>query len=179
MKVSRVVSSAKVRHPYARRILGNLEGKDPQRVFASGPAALKKAIRGLTSAQMRRRPAPGKWPIAYLVHHICDAEVGLAFRIRLALAQSGARFQAFDQNLWAAGLHYDRRSVPDSVALYSALRKSHLEFLRLARRGDLEKYGLHEERGKETVERLVHMLAGHDLNHLRQIEAIRAQLPRR
>ncbi|HLF14490.1 MAG TPA: DinB family protein, partial [Bacteroidota bacterium] len=126
-----------------------------------------------------RRPGRGKWPIAWLVHHICDAEIALAFRIRLALAQSGTRFQAYDQDLWAAGLHYDRRSVADSVALYTAMRKSHLELLRLGSGKELRRYGIHEERGKESVERLMHMLAGHDLNHLRQIRAIRAQLSRR
>ncbi len=179
MRVARVKGAGKVRHPYVRRILTNLEGKDAHRIFASGPAELRKAIRGLSAAQMRRRPAPGKWPISYLVHHICDTEVGLGFRIRLALSASGVRFQAFDQDQWAAGLHYDRRSVAASVALYSSLRASHLELLRFASARDLKKFGVHEERGKETVERVIHLLAGHDLNHLRQIRAIRAGITRR
>ena len=33
-------------------------------------------------------------------------------------------------------------------------------------------YGMHAERGKETVSHLINMVAGHDLNHLRQIESI-------
>lgn len=179
MRVSRVSAVGKVRHPYVRRILTNLAGKDPHRIFATGPSELRKAIRGLSAAQMRRRPSSGKWPISHLVHHICDTEVGLGFRIRLALSASGVRFQAFDQDQWAAGLHYDRRSVAASVALYGAMRASHLELLRFASSRDLKKYGIHEERGRETVERVIHLLAGHDLNHLRQIRAIRAELTRR
>jgi hypothetical protein len=35
-----------------------------------------------------------------------------------------------------------------------------------------ENYGMHSERGKESVSRVVSMVAGHDLNHLRQIESI-------
>jgi hypothetical protein len=31
---------------------------------------------------------------------------------------------------------------------------------------------LHSERGQETVEHIVRMLAGHDLNHLEQIDQI-------
>jgi hypothetical protein len=31
---------------------------------------------------------------------------------------------------------------------------------------------MHAERGKETIEQVVRLLAGHDLNHLRQIEKI-------
>jgi len=30
-------------------------------------------------------------------------------------------------------------------------------------------YGMHSERGKETVKRVTEMLAGHDINHLTQI----------
>jgi hypothetical protein len=33
-------------------------------------------------------------------------------------------------------------------------------------------YGVHQERGNESVSRIVRMVAGHDLNHLKQIEAI-------
>ena len=32
--------------------------------------------------------------------------------------------------------------------------------------------GMHEERGRETVTHVVRMFAGHDLNHLRQVEKI-------
>ncbi len=31
-------------------------------------------------------------------------------------------------------------------------------------------YGMHSERGKETVTRVVEMLAGHDVNHMKQIK---------
>jgi hypothetical protein len=33
-------------------------------------------------------------------------------------------------------------------------------------------YGVHSERGQETVEQIVRMTAGHDINHLQQIERI-------
>jgi hypothetical protein len=33
-------------------------------------------------------------------------------------------------------------------------------------------YGIHSERGQESVELLSSMMAGHDLNHIRQIEGI-------
>ncbi len=33
---------------------------------------------------------------------------------------------------------------------------------------------MHSERGQESVELIVRMLAGHDVNHLKQIESILA-----
>jgi hypothetical protein len=35
-----------------------------------------------------------------------------------------------------------------------------------------DNYGVHQERGKESVSRIISMVAGHDLNHLKQIERI-------
>jgi hypothetical protein len=37
---------------------------------------------------------------------------------------------------------------------------------------------MHSERGEETIERILHMMAGHDLNHLQQIERILAAKPK-
>jgi hypothetical protein len=33
-------------------------------------------------------------------------------------------------------------------------------------------YGQHQERGQESVDHIVRMMAGHDLNHMLQIEKI-------
>jgi hypothetical protein len=39
---------------------------------------------------------------------------------------------------------------------------------------DWKQYGMHSERGKESIEHIVRMFAGHDVNHLQQIEKILA-----
>jgi len=36
-------------------------------------------------------------------------------------------------------------------------------------------HGLHAERGEESVERIVLMMAGHDINHLEQVERLLAR----
>ena len=35
-----------------------------------------------------------------------------------------------------------------------------------------KQFGTHSERGQESIERIVQMVAGHDLNHIQQIEQI-------
>jgi len=165
--------------PYAKRLLSTLGTKDPHRVFASTPAGLLRLVGGMTREDFARRPPGGRWPVAWIVHHLADAEVGMAFRIRMALAESGARFPAFDQDRWARGLGYDRRSVRASLATFTALRRSHVELLSLSGRSARTRYGIHEERGRESVERMVRLMAGHDLNHLDQIRKARAPRARR
>jgi hypothetical protein len=38
-----------------------------------------------------------------------------------------------------------------------------------------QRVAVHPERGEETVEMMITFLAGHDLNHIAQLEQIRAQ----
>jgi hypothetical protein len=37
---------------------------------------------------------------------------------------------------------------------------------------ELDRYGMHAERGRETVRHLLALYAGHDRNHLAQIERL-------
>ena len=52
------------------------------------------------------------------------------------------------------------------------VRESNLALLKAVPRPTWENYGVHQERGNESVGHFVPMVAGHDLNHLRQVEAI-------
>jgi uncharacterized damage-inducible protein DinB len=158
---------------YVARMVSNVIGKDPLEVLARTPKRLRKLVKGLKKKQLHAQPAPGKWSIAQLVSHLADSEIVLAFRLRMTLAQSGSPLQAMDQEKWAAGLNYADADVDEQVELFSALRRSHLALWHSLRDEDWDKYGIHEERGKETVERITQHFAGHDINHLNQIEAIR------
>jgi len=94
----------------------------------------------------------------------------------MAIAQSGSRLQAYDQDKWADSLYYDKVDWEEKLNLFTSLRQSHLSLIKHLKPHEWHRYGIHEERGKETVERMVRMLAGHDINHLKQIETIRNSL---
>ncbi len=162
-----------ITNPYIKRILTNVIGKDPLKVLAQTPKRLRKLTKGLKKKQLRFQPAPGKWSITQIVTHMADTELVLAFRLRMALSQSGATLQAMDQDKWAAGLNYQQANLDDQIDLFSVVRKHHLALWNSLQENDWQKFGMHEERGKETVERITQHYAGHDINHLNQIEAIR------
>ena len=57
--------------------------------------------------------------------------------------------------------------------VFRALRESNLRLLESVPRARwVECYGVHEVRGRQTVEEFVRLEAAHDLNHLRQIDRI-------
>jgi hypothetical protein len=157
---------------YTNRLLSYAEGKDPLRMQQAAPKKLAALVKGKTRKQLSRRPAPEKWSIAEIMAHLADAEVAIAWRLRQVLANNAVPIQAYDQDLWAKTFDYARRDPRQSLANWRALREANLTLLQSVPRKLWENYGVHQERGKESVGHIVRMVAGHDLNHLRQIEAV-------
>lgn len=157
---------------YTQRILGNLNGKEPLRIQQDTPRKLQKLIKPLNKAQLTRRPEPGKWSIAEILAHLADAELVGSWRMRLIIGSNGVPVQAFDQDVWAEIFAYSRRDPKVSLETFRVLRENNLRMLKALPKDLWENYGMHQERGKETIAHLVRMFAGHDLNHLAQVERI-------
>lgn len=158
---------------YIKRILGFVEGKDPLRVQRGTPKKLQTLIKPLSKKQLTQRPEPGKWSVGEILAHLADAELVGGWRMRLILGNNGVSLQPFDQNVWADTFAYARRDPAASLETFRVLRESNLAMLKALPKNLWGNYGMHQERGKETITHIVHMFAGHDLNHLGQIERIR------
>jgi uncharacterized damage-inducible protein DinB len=157
---------------YIRRILGYLGDQDPLRVQQATAKKLQRLIQPLDRKQLSRRPATGKWSIGEILAHLADAELVGSWRLRSVLGSSGNAIQAFDQEVWAETFAYSRRVPEVSLATFRVLRENNVALLKALPKNLWARYGMHQERGKETITQIVRMFAGHDLNHLRQIEEI-------
>lgn len=159
---------------YVERILGYVQGQKPLEVQAATASTLETLVHGISSPKLGKRPAPEQWSVTEILAHIADAEVVCGWRLRAILGAPGTRIEAFDQNTWAVAGHYATRDPHDCIEQFRAMRKANLDLLRSLTPEQWKHYGVHSERGEETVERIVRMIAGHDLNHLQQIERILA-----
>jgi len=157
---------------YVQRLLGHIKGKDPLKVQRETPKRLAGLIRGLSRKQLTRKPAPDKWSISEILAHLADTEIVVAWRLRHVLGNNGALIQAYDQNVWAETFDYVHRDTKESLEFFQILRTSNLAMLKALPKRFLENYGMHQERGKESIAHIVRMYAGHDLNHLGQVENI-------
>jgi hypothetical protein len=157
---------------YTQRILGNVEGKQPLVVQAATAKKLERLIKGVSTARLCKRPAPEKWSVSEIVAHLADGEIVGGFRMRLILGAPGTPIVAYDQDQWATSGHYDKRDPRKSVEQFRVLREGNLALLRSLIPEQWKHYGMHSERGRESIEHIVRMFAGHDINHLRQIEKI-------
>ena len=157
---------------YTERILGFVSGKEPLEVQRETAKTLAKLIKPLSKKQLSQRPESGKWSIAEILAHLADSEIVISWRVRLAIGQNGAPIQAFDQDVWAQTMEYPRHDSKVSLEIFRLLRENNLRMLKALPEKLWENYGMHSERGKETIAHMVRMYASHDLNHLAQVEKI-------
>jgi DinB superfamily len=157
---------------YTHRILGYLEGEEPLAVQAATADKLDRLIKGVSTAELRKRPAPERWSVSEIIAHLADGEIVGGYRTRLILGSPGVSIVAYDQDKWVVSGHYDKRDPQKSVEQFRVLREGNLALLRSLEPDQWKHYGVHSERGQESIEHIVRMFAGHDLNHLQQIEKI-------
>jgi uncharacterized damage-inducible protein DinB len=157
---------------YVERMLSFSNGRDPLAVLTNTPARLRALVDSTPAERWTARPSADRWSAAAVLAHLADAEIVGAWRIRAILASDGLPIQAFDQNAWAAAFKYEDAEVRQSLTTFSVVRSSTLSLLRRVDEPRLDHHGMHAERGRETVRHLIRLYAGHDLNHLGQIERL-------
>jgi hypothetical protein len=157
---------------YIQRMLRNSKGLDPLKVEAGTAKKLERLIKGVPAPKLRKRPAPGKWSVGEILAHLADSEIVRGWRMRQILGAPGTPIQAFDQEAWAAAGHYEKRDPRKSLEAFRAIREANLALLKSLTKEQWKHHGLHAERGVETIEHISCMMAGHDINHLAQVERI-------
>jgi len=157
---------------YTQRILSNAAGQDPVKVQSATNKKLTRLIAGVSPAKLRKRPAPDKWSVAEILAHLADVEIVIGWRMRSILGDPGTAVQAYDQNSWVISGHYEKRDPRKSIEIQRVVREANLALLKTLSPAQWKHFGQHAERGQESIEHIVRMVAGHDLNHIQQIERI-------
>ena len=157
---------------YIKKIEGKLGGKAPMKVQEATAQKLARFIKGRTPSKLKKRPAPEKWSVAEIIAHLADAEMAVGWRLRSILGAPGTPIQAYDQDAWAKEGNYGKRDARKSLEQFRVLREMNLALVKSLTPEQRTRFGMHAERGEESIDRLVLMMAGHDINHTEQIEQI-------
>lgn len=153
-------------NPYAK-FLGDLEALA---VIGVTPERLRRLVTGLGPARVNQRPAEGKWSAREILCHLADCELVFCFRLRQTLAEEDHVIQPFDQDAWAGT--YGAYDADAALEMFRVSREWNLRLLASLPKAEYGRRVTHPERGTMTFRTIVETMAGHDLNHLGQIEAI-------
>lgn len=161
-------------NPYAQ-FLGD---KEPFFILRSTVGRIRELTAGLTPEQLGAPPEPGKWSLYQILGHLADCELMFQVRARLIMFQDMPTLVAFDQDPWVLGWMREEEPWDETFERFSVLRRSSLRLFGNATGHDLERYGVHTERGPVSITDIINTMGGHDINHLQQIERIRTVVSR-
>ena len=152
---------------YTNRLFSYVEGDDPLKVMRSTINRLQKYMK----TRVKKR-SDAKWNLSELLAHFAEGELVYGYRIRMIARDHGCSIQGYDQNVWVADSEYLRKNPKLAFELFRSLRLANIAYLKELSAAQWEYYGIHSERGKESVRHLTRLMAGHDRNHLRQIDRL-------
>lgn len=158
--------------PYAQFVGSD----DPLTILPATPARIDKACTLLRNEQLTASPAPGKWSIHQIVAHLADTEMVFQTRVRLMVFGDNPTLAGYDQDRWMEGWLRESEPFSSTLERFRVLRECTVRLFTSTPEAELNRTGLHTERGTEKAGNYRIILAGHDLNHLPQIEGIAAKV---
>lgn len=150
-----------------------LDGRPIEEILSATPGTLAGLIKTMGPEKSGKSPAPGKWSPTEIVCHLADCELVFAFRLRQTLAEDNHTIQPFDQEKWA--VQYGGITAIQALDVFNAIRGWNLQLVRHGLPRSANRIVTHPERGAMTFQTIVETMAGHDLNHIAQLERIAGQ----
>jgi uncharacterized damage-inducible protein DinB len=146
-----------------------METLDMQR---DAPQTLARLIEAAPPELLSRQPAPGKWSIRAILAHMAEDELVSSWRYRQMIENTGTALPSFDQDQWAELGDYESWEPQEALDMFRLLRMANLRLLARLTPEEWQRYGIHAERGRMTVRELARHMAGHDQNHIQQVERL-------
>jgi len=137
------------------------------------PDLIDEAIRGLSDAELRRRPSPDQWSVLEVCCHLRDAAEFEGQRIRRLVEEDAPTLEPYDQEVLARERDYqgdDPHRVDIALRAFWGGLAYQLEGLSDE---EWERGGTHPETGPVTVRSRAELEVEHARIHLEQIRAIR------
>ena len=148
----------------------DLGDRDPYQALGDTPRRIQALVGGWTDEQFERTYAPGKWSAGRILVHLAQTELALSTRARFALAEPGYRAQSFNQDDWMPlDEAIDARTALNA---YLALRAFNMGMWRRLTSEQKQLPFHHPDYGDVNVHWIAAQMAGHDIHHLKQFEAI-------
>jgi uncharacterized damage-inducible protein DinB len=137
---------------------------------------LAKSIAGLSREDLLAFPVPGTWSIQQIVLHIVDSDLVLSDRMKRVIAEEKPLLIGYDESKFAARLHYDKQDTALACKVFADNRRLTGDILKHLPDEAFERIGIHNERGKVTLNDLLANAVNHLQHHLTFVRKKRALL---
>jgi hypothetical protein len=156
-----------------------MDSEERQQLISQYEAGYDEVLRNLAGfppESLTAHPIPGKWSAAEIIHHLADSETTSALRLRRLLVEDHPLIQGYDQDQYAARLHYNERDMAPALDAFRSARETTLQLLNTMSDEDWQRTGTHTESGAYSTEKWLTIYADHAHNHANQIRRLRDAL---
>ena len=141
--------------------------------IAETPAALRRAVDGLTPTQLDTPYRDGGWTVRQVVHHLADSHMNSFARFKLALTEDAPTIKPYSQTAWATTSDVAGVDAALSVAILEALHSRWTVLLSAMAASDFTRTFIHPENGPQTLDRALQTYAWHGKHHVAHIVSLR------
>jgi hypothetical protein len=137
------------------------------------PQKARRAVTGLSPAQLDTPYRDGGWTVRQVVHHLADSHMNSFARFKLALTESNPRIKPYDQDAWAATADAAGADVALSLTILEGLHGRWAALLSAMAPADFDRSFLHPENGPMSLDRTLQTYAWHCRHHVAHIVGLR------
>ena len=139
--------------------------------YEAATSVFVKIVESVSSTELDRSSGEG-WSARQVIHHMADSEAQSYARLRRLLAEpNGSTIQGYDEGAWAecSTLGYTNLPIENSMAVFISVRAASLDILKRISLSDFEKFGVHTESGRYTLENWINSYSKHPIDHGNQL----------
>lgn len=140
--------------------------------IAGTPAALRRAVEGLSKEQVDTPYRPDGWTVRQVVHHLPDSHLNSFVRFKLGLTEEHPTIGTYREARWAE-LPDSRADVDVSLDLLETLHRRWVLLLRSMDDADWQRTIDHPEMGPMRLDALLALYAWHGPHHVAHITSLR------
>jgi uncharacterized damage-inducible protein DinB len=143
---------------------------------AAAPAHFRRAVTGLTPAQLDTPYRDGGWTVRQLVHHLPDSHLNAYVRFKLGLTEDAPAIKTYEEKDWAKTPEVATTPVETSLTLLEALHVRWVALLRAMTARDFARTIKHPEWGTPSLDAMLALYAWHGRHHTAHVTALRDRM---
>jgi hypothetical protein len=140
------------------------------------PAALRAAIKNLSTQQIETPYRDGGWTVRQVVHHVPESHMNAYMRFKLALTEDNPTIKPYMEDRWAGTPEVHSTPLEVSLALLESLHDRWVRLLRSLQPADWKRTFRHPEMGALSLEKTLALYSWHGQHHTAHITELRKRM---
>jgi DinB superfamily len=140
------------------------------------PAALRSAVKGLSSQQIETPYRDGGWTVRQVTHHVSDSHMNGYIRFKLGLTEDVPTIKPYMEDRWANLGDVQSTPLEVSLSLLDALHHRWVRLLRSLEPQDWKRSFNHPELGIVPLEKNLALYSWHGRHHVAHITELRKKM---